>query len=223
MTSETVREACLRSFLSLLAERPFARIALADVAERCGVALGEMRASFASTTDLLAAFFRATDRHVLAEGGPDSEDFAGEGPKDRLFEVLMRRLDALEPYKDSVRGLLRSARRDPILAFQLLKLSETSQRWMLAAAGIDCTGLSGSVRAKGLALLFARVLDVWLDEEDPGLPQTMAALDRELANGAKLLGMLDDLAYIAIPWRKRRKGPDESGVRGAAEDEAPTG
>lgn len=204
MTSETTRDACLRSFLALLAERPFARIALGDVAERCGVSLAQMRASFASPHDLLAAFFRATDRHVLAEGGPDAEDFAGEGPKERLFEVLMRRLDALDPHKEAVRSLRRSARRDPLLALHLLRLSEGSQRWMLASAGLDCTGLAGSLRAKGLAVLFARVLDVWLDDEDPGLARTMAALDRELATGAKLLGMLDDVAYIAIPWRKRR-------------------
>lgn len=116
----------------------------------------------------------------------------------------MRRLDALEPHREAVRGLTRSARRDPVLALRLLRLSETSQRWMLAAAGIDCAGLSGSVRAKGLALLFARVVEIWLDDEDPGLARTMAALDRELEQGAKLLGMLDDLAYIAVPWRKRR-------------------
>lgn len=222
MTSETVRDACLRSFLTLLAERPYARIDLADVAERCGVSLSEMRAGFGSCADLLAAFFRATDRQVLAEGGPDDAAFADEGPKERLFEVLMRRLDALEPHKDAVRGLVRSARRDPALALRLLRLSEASQRWMLAAAGIDCAGLGGSVRAKGLALLFARVLDVWLEDDDPGLSRTMAALDSELATGGKLLGMLDDIAYIALPWRKRRRpaeapgtAPEETGA-GAA-------
>jgi len=204
MTSETTRDACLRSFLALLAERPFARIALGDVAEHCGVSLAQMRASFASPLDLLAAFFRATDRHVLSEGGPDAEELAGEGPKERLFEVLMRRLDALEPHKEAVRSLRRSARLDPLLALHLLRLSEGSQRWMLASAGIDCTGLAGSIRAKGLAVLFARVLGVWLEDEDPGLARTMAALDQELARGAKLLGMLDDVASIAVPWRKRR-------------------
>ncbi|MFS8035390.1 TetR/AcrR family transcriptional regulator [Xanthobacter sp. AM11] len=217
MTSETSRDACLRSFLSLLAERPFSRIALGDVAERCGVSLGEMRASFASTIDLLAAFFRATDRHVLAESGPEAEDFAGEGAKERLFEVLMRRLDALEPHKDSVRGLLRSARTDPVLALNLLRLSQASQRWMLAAAGIDCTGLSGAVRAKGLALLFARIVNVWLEDDDPGLARTMAALDRELATGEKMLGMLDDLAFLAMPWRPRRRGAGPQPAAGTAQ------
>ncbi|MFG1287548.1 hypothetical protein [Xanthobacter versatilis] len=220
MTSETTRDACLRSFLALLAERPFARIALGDVAERCGVSLAQMRASFASPLDLLAAFFRATDRHVLSEGGPDAEELAGEGPKERLFEVLMRRLDALEPHKEAVRSLNRSARLDPLLALHLLRLSEGSQRWMLASAGIDCTGLAGSIRAKGLAVLFARVLGVWLEDEDPGLARTMAALDQELARGAKLLGMLDDVASIATPWRKRRGSAESREAAPAAGEPA---
>lgn len=221
MTSETAREACLRAFLHLVATRPLSRIDLAEVAAASGVALSEIRAAFADVDDLLAAFFRATDRHVLAEGGPDAEDFAGEGPRERLFEVLMRRLDALEPHREAVRALAKAARRDPLLALRLLRLSARSQRWMLAAAGIDCTGLAGSVRAKGLVLLFARVLDVWLDDDDPGFARTMAALDRELANAGKLLDMLDDLAFIALPWRaRRRNAPEGRGGKAAAGEDA---
>ena len=35
-------------------------------------------------------------------------------------------------------------------------------------------------RAQGLALVWARVMRVWLDDEDPGLARTMAALDKRL-------------------------------------------
>lgn len=204
MTSETSRDAALRAFLQLLEETSFERIDLADVAERSSVPLSELRVDFASPRDLLAAFFRATDRQVLA-AGPSTDELSDEPPKERLFEVLMRRLDALEPYRGAVRALVRSARRNPPLALLLLHLGVRSQMWMLAAAGITSTGLAGAARARGLALLFGRIVGIWLDdEEDPGLARTMAALDRELTTGAKLLGMLDDMAYLAIPWRKRR-------------------
>ncbi|MGU3496608.1 TetR/AcrR family transcriptional regulator [Xanthobacteraceae bacterium A53D] len=203
MTSETSRDAALRAFLRLLEDRPFERIDLADVAEQAGIPLSELRAGCASTRDLLAAFFRATDRQVLA-AAPDADELAEELPKERLFEVLMRRLDALEPHRDAVRSLMGSARRNPPLALLLLHLSVRSQGWMLAAAGLTSTGLMGAARARGLAALFGRILAVWLEDEDPGLAPTMAALDRELTNGAKLLGMLDDVLYIAVPGRRRR-------------------
>ncbi|GGF88373.1 hypothetical protein GCM10007301_55330 [Azorhizobium oxalatiphilum] len=219
MTSETSRDAALRAFLQLLEEKPFERIALADVAEHSSVPLSELRADFGSTRDLLAAFFRATDRHVLA-AGPSADELSDEPPKERLFEVLMRRLDALEPYRGAVGSLTRSARRNPPLALLLLHLGARSQMWMLAAAGVTSTGLAGAARARGLALLFARIVGIWLDDdEDPGLARTMAALDRELTSGAKLLGMLDDMAFLAIPWRKRRSDapPTTREARAAAE------
>ena len=206
MTSETSRDAALRAFLGLLEQEPFERIDLVRVAERAGLPLSELRAAYGAPRDLLAAFFRATDRHVLAAGAdPDQAELAAEPAQERLFEVLMRRLDALEPHRGAVRSLVASARRNPLLAVTLFSLSVRSQTWMLAAAGLTSTGLAGATRARGLSLLFGRILDVWLKDEDPGLAATMAALDRELATGAKLLGMVDDLAYLAMPWRVRRR------------------
>ncbi|MFG1464995.1 TetR/AcrR family transcriptional regulator [Xanthobacter sp. DSM 24535] len=210
MTCETTRDACLRAFLDLLAQRRFEKIALADVVAHAGVPLSQMRVEYGSTYDLLDAFARATDRRVLSESGADQAGpIEGESAQERLFEVLMRRLDALEPHRDAVASLMRSARGNPVLALHLLRIGTQSQHWMLAAASIDTTGLAGDVRARGLAVLFARIVDVWLKDEDPGLARTMAALDRELGTGAKMLDALDDLAFIAIPWRKRRRSAVE--------------
>lgn len=201
MTSGTTRDACLRGFLELLAEKPFRAIDLAEVAQRSGVPLGEMRAAFSGPEDLLAAFYRDIDRHVLAEVAPGEDGFAREGERERLFEVLMRRIAALEPHKAAVKSLARSACTDPPLAVRLLRLAMESQRYMLAAAGIPCTGLSGAVRTKALALGFAKVVETWLGEDDPHLPRTMAALDRVLACGETLEGMVRNVAAIFAPAR----------------------
>lgn len=223
MASETLRDACLRAFLDLLAQMPVERIDFARLAEHAGVPLSEMRAAYATTDDLIDAFLRAIDRQVLAEGGPDDGIDLTEPPHERLFEVLMRRLDALEPYRAAVASLLRSARRDPRLAVRLLSASTRSQRWMLAAAGIDATGLRGAVKARGLAILFARLLETWLEDEDPGLSRTMARLDEDLRRGGKLLGMAHDLATIARLGRPSRAARRAHGTQKdpAGEDAAP--
>jgi len=49
------------------------------------------------------------------------------------------------------------------------------------------------------------VARVWLDDEDPGLGHTMAELDRDLATGARLASMLDDLRRLAPRCRPRRR------------------
>ncbi len=59
-----------------------------------------------------------------------------------------------------------------------------SQRFMLAAAGIDTEGPARHGQAAGRgARLWRRTLDTWFEDDDPGLARTMAALDRELRRG----------------------------------------
>jgi hypothetical protein len=77
---------------------------------------------------------------------------------------------------------------------------------MLSAAGIDSSGWIGGIRAQAVAVMFARVIRVWLHDDDPGLGRTMAELDRDLATGARFAMLLDDLCRLAprCPPRRRR-------------------
>jgi len=198
-TEGTPREKVIEAFLSLLAERSFERITLSSVAEKAGVSLAGMRRDFGSTFDMIAGFIRDTDRKVLAGG--DAED-AQATMRDRLFDVLMRRFEILLPHREAVRSLVRSARRDPRFALGMNRLAVRSQQWMLSAAGIGSSGVIGGLRAQAAAVMFARVMRVWLDDEDPGLARTMAELDRELAAGARLAALLDDLCRFAPRCRR---------------------
>lgn len=206
------REKIIAAFLALLAERPIEQIGFAEIAKEAGVSLGQLRGAFASTLAILAAHIKAIDRAVLAE---DLSDMADEPPRERLFDVLMRRLEVLAPHRKAVRSLLRSARRNPPLALALNGLAVRSQQWMLSAAGINASGPRGMMRAQGLALLFAAVLRTWVRDDDPGLARTMAALDRALARGQRFSGFLDDLCHIPLrlcrlrPRRRRRRDDEE--------------
>jgi AcrR family transcriptional regulator len=197
--------------MALLAEHSFEQIGLAEVAGRAGIRLSQLRAEFGSTLAILAAHIKEIDRVVLAGG----DDMAGEPARERLFDVLMRRLDALAPYKEAVRSIMYSARRNPGLAFALNAMAVRSQHWMLEAAGIRASGPRGALRAQGAALMFARVLSVWIDDEEEGLDRTMAALDRRLASAERWAGFLDDLCalpgcILRGPRRRRRMRGEEA-------------
>jgi AcrR family transcriptional regulator len=187
------RDRAVAAFLALLAEHPFEQIGMAQIASGAGLSLAELRAEFASTLGILAAHIKEVDRKVLA--GQDT-DMAEESPRERLFDVLMRRLEILAPHKEAVRSLVRSACRNPGLALALNGLAVRSQQWMLTAADIGASGPKGMLRAQGLALLFANVLRTWIDDDDEGHARTLAALDRELARGQRFAGLLDELCRI---------------------------
>ena len=110
------REKIIAAFLALLAEKPIEQIGFAEIAKDAGVSLGQLRGEFSSTLAIFAAHIKAIDRAVLAE---DLSDMAEEPPRERLFDVLMRRLEVLAPHREAVRSLLRSARRNPPLALAL--------------------------------------------------------------------------------------------------------
>lgn len=206
-TAADPRAKIVESFLELLARKPFERISLGEVAAQANIPLAELRNSFGSTFDMISAFLRETDRKVLATTGDDMDD---QPARDRLFDVLMRRLDVLTPHRAAIRSLAESARRNPFFALALNRLSARSQQWMLAAAKIETAGLKGAVRAQGLALLFARVGQTFLHDDDPSLAKTMAALDRELDRGERMLGLLEGAVHLATCGRRGRRATKDA-------------
>jgi AcrR family transcriptional regulator len=212
------RERIIAAFMALLAEKRFEAIDLSEIAARAGVPLGAMRAEFGSPLAIYAAHVKTIDRAVL-DGGEG--DMAEEPPRERLFDVLMRRIEKLAPHKEAVRSLLRSASRNPPLALALNGLAVRSQQWMLTAADIHASGPRGMLRAQGLALLWARVLRTFVNDDDEGHARTMAELDRALGRGARLVGLVDDLCRFMprCAGRRRRRHRDEDDRRWRDDDE----
>jgi hypothetical protein len=95
-------------------------------------------------------------------------------------------------------------------------------QWMLTAADIHASGPRGMLRAQGLAVLWARVLRTFVNDDDEGHARTMAELDRALGRGARLIGFLDDLCRFVPgfrPRRRRHRDEDDGRSRDAEGDE----
>jgi AcrR family transcriptional regulator len=199
MQARDPRDAAVDALLELAASRPWAEITLPDIAERAGVTLKDLRAHFPSKGAILGAFSRRIDLAVL-EG--DGKDLAEEPARERLFDVLMRRLDALRPYKPALRSIRAGLRREPLSAAAMNQTIVTSMRWMLAAAGINEEGPLGTAKAQALAIKYSRVLDTFLHDEDPGLSRTLKALDREMRSAERWARRGHDVHELADAIRR---------------------
>jgi AcrR family transcriptional regulator len=215
------RDAIVGAFMALLAEKRVEDIGFAEIARRAGVSLSALRVKYSSKIEILTAHMREVDRAVL--DGIDA-GMADEPPRERLFDVLMRRLDLLAQDKAAVQSLQRSVMLNPGLALALNGLTVRSMQWMLTAADVSASGPKGMVRAQGLALLFASVLRTWVHDDDPGQARTLAALDRALSSGQRWAGLLDDLCRIPEAacnarrafGRRRGEARDRGGESAAA-------
>jgi hypothetical protein len=98
---------------------------------------------------------------------------------------------------------------------ELNRIVVNSMAWMLNAAGIPATGGRGALQAQGLACAWARVMRVWLDDDDPGLARTMAELDRRLRQAERAWMRLERLSRIL---RRSRGDRRDAGGRASESD-----
>lgn len=175
--------------LELAAEKGWRNVSLHDIALRTNVSLSDLYKNYLSKEAVLDGFVRAIDEDVLQ--GIDKED-AGESPRDRLFDILMRRFDGLQPYKKGIAAILKDALLDPMALGLGACRYFLSMTWMLEGAGIPTSGLHGVLRVKGLAAIYLAVLQVWLTDETEDQGKTMSALDRWLKRA--------EWAETQFPW-----------------------
>ena len=168
------RTRIIEQAMALAAERGWRELSLVDVAEAAGLPLSQVYAEFRSKQEILAGFSRMIDGQVLAEGAAEAED----GPaRDRIFDVLMRRFDALSPYREALGHIAYDQLRDPLAALAGGRQLRRSMALMLETARIGSDGLRGALRVQGLIAVYLATLRVWLRDESTDMAKTMAALD----------------------------------------------
>lgn len=175
--------------LALAAERGWRAVSLADIADRADVALPDLVDQFDSKHAILDAYTRRVDRAML-DGGSE----AGETIRDRLFDVVMRRFEAMAPDRVAVAAILRDSGDDPWALLCGGRRFFKSMALTLETAGLSSTGLTGLARVQGLTVVYLYALRTFLDDDSADLSSTMAALDKALRRAEGFADLL---------WRRR--------------------
>ena len=180
--------------LTLAETQGWRRIGMAEIAEAAGLSLEETYAIARSKHAILRALRRQVDEAMLAGGV-----VGGDSPRDRLFDVLMRRFEALRPYRAGLRVILRDSVGSPALLGMLPGLLR-SMGWTLSAAGLPAAGCRGRIARRVVGAIYVSLLPAFLRDESRDLGSTMAALDKRLRQVENVFSSL---------------GPIVSGVSGA--------
>jgi AcrR family transcriptional regulator len=184
MSDDDFDTALVAAAFQLGAEDGWRNVTPAAAARAAELSVARARARFPSTVAILMRFGRLADQAAL-------RDAVDEGPvRDRLFDLLMRRIDALQANRAGVKALLRTLPFNPPAAMLLASADQRSMRWMLDAAGIEATGLRGEIRVQGLLAVWLWAVRAWERDESEDLSATMATIDTALVRAERVASWL---------------------------------
>ncbi len=176
--------ALIAAAFQVAGEKSWRSLSVGAAARAAALPLARARERFPGRAAILLKFGRLADQSAL-------EQEPSDGPvRDRLFDLLMRRIDALQSHRAGVLALLHALPTEPPTALLLALATRRSMRWMLDAAGIPTAGLNGELRVRGLMAVWLWTVRAWRADETEDLSATMAALDATLQRAEQAAGWL---------------------------------
>lgn len=165
--------------LKLAASRPWETLTLAQIAKEARLPLVRAKKAVVSPDDLLPAIVEQTNAAVTALYLTAPHEAA---LKDRLFELLMARLECLQKQRAAALSIQRACLQDSKLAKIMLRAQWRAMEATLELAQWRAKGI-GKLALTGFFLaLYQVALLQWQRDTTSDLSKTMAALDRSLGN-----------------------------------------
>ena len=188
-----MRNQLFDQFSKAVLDRGWRSLSCADIATDAGFEVKQAFVAFPNRYAYVTELIRRIDRSMLEVYDVEMKD---EPARDRLFDVIMARFEAMQDHRDVIVALTHATRTDPLLSLHLMGLSRLTADWFLEVARISPVGVRGIMRSKGALAAYARAFRVWLDDDSEDLSRTMAALDKFLKTGEKALRRAEKLACM---------------------------
>ena len=105
--------------------------------------------------------------------------------KDMLFEVLMARFDILQQNRKAYLEIYKGFKKSPQYFIKLLPSFLESMIITAELAKYNVNGLKGTIRLKGLMMVYFATFFQWLEDKTTSLERTMTQLDNNLDQAEK--------------------------------------
>ncbi|MGQ0533779.1 MAG: hypothetical protein ACT4OF_13970 [Caulobacteraceae bacterium] len=178
-----LRRDLARAALSLAASTSWREVTLTKLAEAANRPVSEYYG--ASVGEAVDCVEEAFDRAVA--DNLDKLDPA-QSVRDRLFDLIMRRFEAMEPHRTAVLAMDHGLDRDPTLMAGAHQRHVRCARWVLALAGLEADGMTGQARAQGLGVIIGQARAAWRGDDAGDFAKTMASLDKNLRRAEDMFG-----------------------------------
>ena len=156
--------------LKILKEKTWNALSLDDVLKD-----KNKKIDIKSKFDLLKNINRYVDNKLIYE----MQSLENSSTKDMLFEVLMARFEILQKNRKSFIKIYDNFKKRPQHFIKLLPSFLESIIVTAELSKYNVNGLRGTIRLKGLMLIYFATFFQWMDDKTPALEKTMIVLDKK--------------------------------------------
>lgn len=179
----SIRRDLARAALSLAGSTPWREVTLIRLADAAARPVSDFYgATLGEAVDCVEEAFDRAIADATDELDPK------QTVRDRLFELIMRRFEAMEPHREAVLGMEHGLDRDPTLMAAAHQRHVRCARWVLAIAGMEADGMAGQARAQGLGVIIGQARAAWRGDSAGDFAKTMASLDKNLRRAEEMFG-----------------------------------
>lgn len=186
MPAKAARPDPLTIAFELVAEQGWAGLSMTDLADRAKLSLVELYRELPGRGAILSTLSRRVDEAML---GGDEGELEGLPPRDRVLELLLRRFDALAPFRAGLKRLAADGCYDPGVVLLTACRLDRSMAWLQDAARLRRHGLRARLARRALSAVYFQAVRVWLMDDTVDMAKTMAELDKQLRRVGGIAGL----------------------------------
>ena len=148
------------------------------------IPINEIKIFFKSEITILDEFSKMID--IKVEKSFDYEELTNTSVKDNLFELIMLRLEFMQPYRNALKSIKSSFKSDPLVAKSVAKNVMNSLDFYLELTNAFNDSFLDIFKKKSIFLIYSYIFMIWLEDDSDELSKTMSELDRLLTFSEKI-------------------------------------
>ena len=174
----------VKSSFNLIEKSGWKSFSLQILSETEKIPINEIKIFFKSELTILDEFSKMID--IKVEKSFDYEEVTSTSVKDNLFELIMLRLEFMQPYRNALKSIKSSFKSDPLVAKSVAKNVMNSLDFYLELTNAFNDSFLDIFKKKSMFLIYSYIFMIWLEDDSDELSKTMSELDRLLTFSEKI-------------------------------------
>ena len=148
------------------------------------IPFNEIKIFFKSEINILDEFSKMID--IKVERSFDYEELTNTSVKDNLFELIMLRLEFMQPYRNALKSIKSSFKSDPLVVKSVTKNVMNSLDFYLELTNAYNDSFLDIFKKKSIFFIYSYIFMIWLEDDSDELSKTMSELDKLLTFSEKI-------------------------------------